>query len=78
MAKYLYRSQQWKLPATETFSRDYAFIGLLMDLRDELQRLNNLLHCPNFQAVPRKLDQIRANTTKPRKRKRTSDRASKP
>jgi hypothetical protein len=43
--------------------------ALLMDIRDELQgvraelkQLNNLLHCENFQRIPRKLDRISANT----------------
>jgi len=42
--------------------------ALLMDLRDELQKLNGLLHCQNFQAIPSKLDRIGRNTTKPRKK----------
>ncbi len=49
-------------------------IAVLMDLRDELQEikrelhtLNGLLHCPNFQAIPSKLDRISRNTLKPRK-----------
>ncbi len=45
-------------------------IAVLMDIRDELQKLNNLLRCPNFIAIPRKLDAIRRNTTK-KKRART-------
>jgi hypothetical protein len=38
--------------------------ALLMDLRDELQRLNALLHCANFQAIPGRLKAIQTNTTK--------------
>lgn len=34
-------------------------VAVLMDIRDELKKLNGLLHCPNFQAIPRKLDEIR-------------------
>lgn len=46
-------------------------LSVLMDVRDELKRLNNVLQCPNFIAVPSKLDLIRQelkvvrrNTTK--------------
>lgn len=46
-------------------------IAVLMDIRDELQLLNRLLHCRNFQNIPRKLDRIGRNTTKP-VRKRAS------
>lgn len=43
--------------------------ALLMDIRDELKRLNGVLHCPNFLAIPFKLDAIKRNTTKKRTRK---------
>lgn len=33
-----------------------AQLAVLMDVRDELKKLNGLLHCPNFQNIPRKLD----------------------
>lgn len=44
-------------------------VAVLMDIRDELKRLNNLLHCDNFQRIPRKLDRISHNTAKPRVKK---------
>ena len=44
--------------------RDGCSLAVLMDIRDELQRLNSLLYCPNFTAIPRKLDRIGRNTTK--------------
>ena len=43
-------------------------VAVLMDIRDELKSLNRLLHCANFIAIPRKLDQIARNTEK-KKRK---------
>lgn len=48
-----------------------AGIAVLMDIRTELQRLNNLLSCPNFTAIPGTLRTIAQHTTpqKPRKRK---------
>lgn len=43
-----------------------------MDIRVELQRLNSLLHCSNFQAIPHKLDRIRIATARiPVRKKRT-------
>jgi hypothetical protein len=39
----------------------------LFQIRDELQRLNTLLHCHNFTDIPHKLERIKKNTTKKRK-----------
>jgi hypothetical protein len=44
-------------------------IAVMMDIRDELKTLNRLLACPNFTAIPRKLDAIRRNTAKPKESK---------
>jgi hypothetical protein len=41
-------------------------IAVLMDIRDELKVLNSILRCPNFQAIPFKLDRISRNTAKPK------------
>lgn len=38
---------------------DHVPLQVLMDIRDELQRMNAVLHCPNFTAIPSKLDAIR-------------------
>jgi hypothetical protein len=46
-----------------------CFLAVLMDIRDELKRINNVLNCSNCLAIPRKLDRIAANTAMPRKRK---------
>lgn len=43
--------------------------ALLMDIRDELQRLNSLLACPNFIGIPRTLRAIARKLAKPRKPK---------
>lgn len=45
--------------------------ALLMDIRDELQKLNQLLHCSNFVGIPSKLERIARNTVKPRKKRET-------
>lgn len=55
--------------ADGTTPTDQATLALLMDIRDELQALNRILNCRNFLDIPRKLDQIRRNTTKPKRRK---------
>lgn len=47
-----------------------AQLAVLMDLRDELKRLNDLLHCVNFITIPRKLDKIVRNTTKKRRKQK--------
>ena len=57
-------------PNAGTATFDGAQLAVLMDLRDELQKLNQLLHCQNFVNIPRKLDRISANTAKPRKRRK--------
>lgn len=50
--------------AGEILSIDHAILAVLMDLRDELQELNALLHCGNFQGFPAALQQIAINTQK--------------
>lgn len=49
-----------------------AILATLMDIRDELQRLNTLLHCPNFAEIPKSLVSIKRNTAKPRPQKAKS------
>lgn len=58
--------------ADGTVTTDDAHLAVLMDIRVELQRLNSLLHCSNFQAIPHKLDRIRIATARiPVRKKRT-------
>lgn len=40
-----------------------------MDIRDELKRMNGLLHCHNFLSIPHKLESIRKNTIKKKRKK---------
>lgn len=49
---------------------DEAQVSVLMDTRDELQKLNRLLHCHNFIDIPHKLERIKKNTVKPRKKRK--------
>ena len=57
-----YKNANWVVP--DEPSLDYAKLSVLMDIRDELQVLNRVFQCPNFLAVPRKLDIIIKNTKK--------------
>jgi hypothetical protein len=50
------------------YSMESAQLAVLMDLRDELQTLNGILSCPNFMSVPHKLDAIRRNTIRRRRK----------
>lgn len=59
--------------ATEIYgeaTHELAQIAVLMDIRSELMKLNQLLHGQNFTSIPSKLDKIAKNTTKPRRKKR--------
>lgn len=61
----------WK-PADEdgnTPTWERANLAVMMDIRDELKDLNRILHCQNFLDIPQKLEAIRRNTDKPRKKK---------
>lgn len=60
------KNGDWIIPEGNV-SIDHAQLAVLMDIRDELQRLNSLFRCSNFLEVPSVLRQIRANTAKPRK-----------
>ena len=50
-------------------SWERAGIAVLMDIRQELRRLNSLLACPNFISIPNTLRQIRRNTTRKTRKK---------
>jgi hypothetical protein len=69
-----HRNVNWqlrKILPDNTVNDDTVTHALLMDIRDELQKLNGLLHCGDFIAIPHKLDAIRRNTTKPKRMKTT-------
>jgi hypothetical protein len=65
---------RWKVVTTDNelwqpAQYDYMQLATLMDIRDELQALNSVFQCPNFLAIPHKLDRIVKNTTKPRRKR---------
>lgn len=55
-------NRNWNIPNADT-SDQLTWI-LLLDLRDELQKLNRVFECHNFVRIPRVLDQISENTKK--------------
>lgn len=47
-----------------------AIVAVLMDVRDELQRLNRLLHCHNLIEIPQTLKRVEKNTRKNTQKKK--------
>lgn len=71
MADTRHKNQEWNIGDTlNGVSWNQVQCAVLMDIRDELQRMNAILHCSNFLAIPRKLDDIKRNTAKRRKTRR--------
>lgn len=65
-----HKDAEWQL-AERLYDWNEAQVAVLMDLRDELKKLNRLLHCQNFIEIPRILRGIRRKlSTKPRKKKK--------
>ena len=63
-----FENVEWDLPKNADGgikSWDAVKVAVLMDIRDELKRLNGVLHCDNFMKIPATLRQIKRNTTKP-------------
>jgi hypothetical protein len=61
-----HQNVNWPLPENQMESWQQVEVAVLMDIRDELQRLNTLLRCPNFQQIPAHLETIKRNTAKPK------------
>lgn len=55
-----YRDRNWELP--DQLQWDLVPIAILMDIREELQKLNRVFACPNFQDVPSILRMIKMYT----------------
>lgn len=72
-----HKDANWTLPEDTSVSYDEAQLAVLMDIRDELKRLNTVLQCPNFIAVPAKLDAIDRNTSRTEKNTRRRTRRRK-
>jgi len=64
-----HKDKDWNLPEHKLDTWEQVQCAILMDIRAELKRLNEVLHCPNFLRIPHDLDAIRLNTKRRRKRK---------
>lgn len=66
MANNRHKDRDWS-DAPNTM--EFGTIRVLMDIRDELQKLNRVFECGNFLRIPRDLAKIRAQTNRipPRK-----------
>jgi hypothetical protein len=66
-----FRNVNWEIPreTSGNISFDGAQLSVLMDIRDELQRINLILSCKNVTDIPIYLSQIAKNTKKVRRRK---------
>jgi hypothetical protein len=72
MADTRHRDRQWNVGETVNgWNWEQGKLAVLMDIRDELKRLNGLLHCQNFIEIPYRLDAIRRNTATRRKYNKT-------
>ena len=63
------RCRNWNWMVNER-TYEAAQLAVLMDIREELAALNRLLRCPNFMQIPLKIEAIRRNTAKPRRKKK--------
>lgn len=66
-----HKNADWILPPSDAkgnVTDSTVTNAVLMDIRDELRRLNALLHCPNFVSIPKKLDAIQRKLPPRRKR----------
>lgn len=70
-----HKDLNWNLPegvrsaGRNVHSWDSIHSALLMDIRDQLQALNALLHCANFVSIPSTLRGIRRDVQRRRQRK---------
>jgi hypothetical protein len=73
MAGQRLKDNQWTMStdALGHYSYEQATLAVLMDLRDEMKRMNSVLNCTNFLAVPGILRVIQEQTKKPKRRRRT-------
>jgi hypothetical protein len=64
-----HKDVDWRLP-DKVQSWTQVNAAILMDIRDELKRLNSLLHCSNFTEIPFTLKSIRRKMPAPRPRRK--------
>lgn len=64
-----HENENWNLP--DDVSWNVVQAALLMDIRDELQKLNAVFACPNFIGIPTRLTSIHVDTREVARRLRT-------
>jgi len=62
-----HKNQNWNLPDPKVETWEQVSVAVLMDIRDELQKLNRVFECRNTIAIPSLLRRIARNTAKKRK-----------
>lgn len=69
VSRHTVRDQDWSIWQLDNAKYDDAAVtrAILLDIREELKRLNGLLHCHNFVEIPSILRAVKKNTTKKRK-----------
>lgn len=61
MASKRFENRNWTFPVNSEGNItewEHVSIAVLMDIRDELQKLNRVLACPNFQAMPHQISRV--------------------
>lgn len=64
-----HKDADWNLPE-KLQAWDQVQVAVLMDIRDELKKMNGILNCTNFLDIPRILRGIRRKLPEPKRRKR--------
>ena len=64
------KDKSWRLRSEDkpdgiiSLSTEEGVLAVLMDIRDEMKKLNRTIDCPNFQKIPKILKTIRGNTAR--------------
>lgn len=70
MSSGRHKDGNWRILDPLTWEK--AQLAVLMDLCDELKRLNAAIYCHNCLYIPNILRRIEKNTTKPAKRRKAA------
>ncbi len=65
-----HKDVNWNLPDKIDSTWNYIYLSMLMDIRDELKKLNRVFECKRFLDVPTHLSEIALNTKKVVKKKK--------
>jgi hypothetical protein len=69
-SKFRHKDVSWRIRPNDggDYSWEVAHVAILMELRDELKKLNSLTYCQNFTGIPQTLKSIVKNTRRPRRK----------